>query len=279
HSSHDRSFVNRLAIDLRAKRLDVWYDQWELDVGESFVDRLQGSLDACSHLIVVLSPHSVKSRWVQEELNAFLVQQLAEQKKRVLPVLYRDCILPAFLRGRVFADFRIDYQGGFHRLVRSIERHYELTYDEKAQRRAIRKAGHLLAHGFSDYSYKSQLPIYQVTLPLNLLATRLQRESLGGVWLGPSGRLKLETNGAVVRGQYDWQRREWSGMLDGEFMNEAILFEWRWPPSGEAGSGLFYHPIDSVLIGGWWMEFDLIDAKALLTTHEMPPNYWTFSRG
>ncbi len=39
-ASKGRDFVNRLALDLHARGLNVWHDHWELDVGDSLFERI-----------------------------------------------------------------------------------------------------------------------------------------------------------------------------------------------------------------------------------------------
>ncbi len=126
HSSKDRDFVNQLALDLSALGFSVWYDQWELDVGDSLLTKIQEGIGEASFIAVVLSPSSVGSKWVQEELNAGLVRQFQQHKSMerrqvlVLPILYKDCEVPEFLRDKVYADFRNDYEHGLRSLLGSL---------------------------------------------------------------------------------------------------------------------------------------------------------------
>ena len=98
----------------------VWFDEWELKVGDSIVQRIGDALDESSHLVVVLSPASVDSRWVREELNAMLKDQVDSAETRVLPILYRQCALPAFLRDRLYADFTGDFEAAFAAFMRKM---------------------------------------------------------------------------------------------------------------------------------------------------------------
>ena len=40
HSSKDKKFVVRLANDLSGRGIDVWLDQWEIQPGDKFVEKL-----------------------------------------------------------------------------------------------------------------------------------------------------------------------------------------------------------------------------------------------
>ena len=83
----DREFVNRLARLLASLGFEVWYDQWKLDVGDSLIEKIQAGIKWTDWLIVVLSPVSVTSKWVKEELNAALSGQLRGRAIGILPVL------------------------------------------------------------------------------------------------------------------------------------------------------------------------------------------------
>jgi|ERR1043165_1810929 hypothetical protein len=106
HNHRDKPFVRTLAQDLRALGVTVWLDEAEIRVGDSLIDKISAAIDAMRFLGVVLSPSSVESRWVREELNQALINQLSEHGGAVLPIMLIDCKVPAFLRGRAYADFR-----------------------------------------------------------------------------------------------------------------------------------------------------------------------------
>jgi TIR domain len=117
HSSRDRAFCERLALDLTRVGVPVWYDDWELKVGDSLRRKISDGIESRDHLAVVLSDASVKSDWVQVELNAALDRELKERKVIVLPLLIQDCDIPAFLRDKKYADFRTDYPHGLGQLL------------------------------------------------------------------------------------------------------------------------------------------------------------------
>ena len=122
HNYRDKPFVRTLAQDLTAMGLRVWVDEAELRVGDSLITSISSAIDEMRYLGVVLSPHSVDSRWVREELNQALTNQLAQRATSVLPILLADCQIPGFLRDRLYADFRDpgDYAEALQRLLRSI---------------------------------------------------------------------------------------------------------------------------------------------------------------
>jgi len=132
HSSKDAKFVRRLATDLRAHEgIDAWLDRWEINPGDKIPDRIEEALREADVFILVLSPDSVSSPWVEYERQAWLTMQIDDEKRareesrpparRLIPVLYRDCQKPVFLQP--IHHVRIsdqEYEDGFRQLVRAI---------------------------------------------------------------------------------------------------------------------------------------------------------------
>lgn len=112
HSSKDKPFVDRLVSDLTARAIPVWYDKFDVRIGDSITGSINDALAVSKYFLIVLSPDAVSSRWVKEELNAALMHQAVAQGTFMIPVLLRDCSLPPLLAHRRYADFRTDYDAG-----------------------------------------------------------------------------------------------------------------------------------------------------------------------
>ena len=67
HSSVDKNLARRLSLDLQATNIDVWLDQWEIGVGTEFVQSIERGVDEAEFVIVLLTPGSVASDWVNRE--------------------------------------------------------------------------------------------------------------------------------------------------------------------------------------------------------------------
>ncbi len=97
-----------------------WYDNWEILPGDSLTHKIGESILDNDFFVVVLSPNSVDSEWVQRELDLALNKEFRERQVQVIPVLLRDCEVPPFLRDKVYADFRQDYHNGLVKLLRAV---------------------------------------------------------------------------------------------------------------------------------------------------------------
>ena len=121
YNSDDAPFATALANHLRTRRIRPWIDQEEIRVGDSLIGRIGKALHDNDFIVAVLSPSSVRSEWVRRELNEALTREIRDRRVVVLPVIARDCKIPAFLADKRYADFTKNYDVALDALVRSIQ--------------------------------------------------------------------------------------------------------------------------------------------------------------
>lgn len=118
YNHQDRGFAERLATDLRNTGLAVWWAEGEIKVGDSITQKVSDGISRSAYLVVILSPFSITSPWVQRELSSALMRQLSiERGIVILPVLLTDCEIPVLLGDLKYADFRQDYGIGLQDLL------------------------------------------------------------------------------------------------------------------------------------------------------------------
>jgi hypothetical protein len=120
YSHQNSAFVDRLALRLAEEQVHVWVDRWELRVGDSLTQKIEGAMQRAKAVLVVLSQASVASEWCRRELNAGLVRELEEHRVVVLPLLIEDCDVPLFLRDKLRGDFRSDFERGVSDVLAAI---------------------------------------------------------------------------------------------------------------------------------------------------------------
>ncbi len=120
YSSADRGFVEQLARDLRENGVEPWFDAWEILPGDSLTRKIGEAILSNEMFVVVLSPQSVASEWVQQELAVALDREFKERQVTVIPVLYQLCPIPPFLRDKRYADFTQDYRVGLRDLLAGV---------------------------------------------------------------------------------------------------------------------------------------------------------------
>jgi len=122
HSHIDDEFAERLATDLERNGIRVWYDGWDLDIGHDLTVKIQEGIASSQFLAVILSRAAVQSAWVEKEWTTGFRRELEQRRIVVLPILYQDCELPEFLKGKKYADFRRpeDYEAALKELARCL---------------------------------------------------------------------------------------------------------------------------------------------------------------
>ena len=122
YNREDSAFADKLAKNLAMRKHNIWMDRWELNVGDSLIEKIQSALNSSSAILVILSKHSVASEWCKKELNSGLVRELAEKQVLLLPCVIEDCEIPLFLREKLYADFRENYDEAFEQVEDSLLR-------------------------------------------------------------------------------------------------------------------------------------------------------------
>jgi hypothetical protein len=120
YAREDGEFAERLARDLAGRGIPVWWDQWDVEIGDSLPRRLEEAIAGSRWFGVVLSPDSITSRWVRAELDLALTLEIEGEDITTLPILLRPCEIPLSLRRKVWADFTGSYATGLAGVLRSL---------------------------------------------------------------------------------------------------------------------------------------------------------------
>lgn len=127
HSSKNKTVARRLAADLQAEQFDVWLDERKILVGDSLHREIEAGIRDCDYLILLISPESLQSEWVQEELNAIRAREKSSREVVLLPATLDEFdtrLLPPLLRDRKYASLS-KYEDGIRDLIESIRGHEE----------------------------------------------------------------------------------------------------------------------------------------------------------
>src|SRR5262245_33306935 len=126
YSRDDSDFVLKLAENMRERGLNLWIDQLDIRAGDPWDESVERALKTCLGFLIVLSPSSVASRHVMDEISFAI-----DNGKEVLPILRRPCDVPFRISRLQRIDFTRDYDQAFAKLlkavnapVRDVEPHY-----------------------------------------------------------------------------------------------------------------------------------------------------------
>jgi len=133
YSSKDDDFAQRLHADLRQKGVRCWFAREDLKIGDKFRTRIDESIRVYDELMVVLSENSIRSPWVEEEVEAALEKEHKQNKLVLFPIRLDDAVMEtdqawaaSLRRTRHLGDFRAwkdhdQYQKSFERLLRDLK--------------------------------------------------------------------------------------------------------------------------------------------------------------
>lgn len=114
YSRKDLTFVEHLISDLKKTGIDVWYDLSGLEGGSRWGTEIKNAIQNSDYVIVVLSPDSIASEWVERE---YLLSD--NLKKKILPLMYRECDLPLSFLNLNYVDVQGDnYTQNFDKITR-----------------------------------------------------------------------------------------------------------------------------------------------------------------
>ena len=99
YSHYDKEYAHRLAKDLIDQGLSVWIDD-RIDYGTRWLHEIEAHIDDCSAFIVIMTPSSKESDWVQNEWL------YARDKKKPIYALLLDGDAWLAFRSTQYADVR-----------------------------------------------------------------------------------------------------------------------------------------------------------------------------
>lgn len=123
HSSLDKDrFVRDVAERLTQDGVDVWFDEWSLNPGDSLIKKIfDEGLAQTDVVIAVLSDHSADSAWVSQELDVATIAMI-NRVCRVIPVLIDQVTVPVAFSALVYQPIpnTEGYDAEYRRLLSSI---------------------------------------------------------------------------------------------------------------------------------------------------------------
>lgn len=136
HSAKDKEFVSQLAKDLMKAGYRVWLDEWNIKAGDSIAKAITTGLEDSRFLLIVMSPDYFQSSWTQQEWQYALAKEMGDGDGdiKLIPLLYRDCEVPAVLRNIQWIDFLepARYKTNLNHLMRALLDSSSLEFVESA---------------------------------------------------------------------------------------------------------------------------------------------------
>lgn len=116
----DRDVAKQIAEALQASGIETWWADWEIQAGDSLRQKIDKGLSDCTVFLVLLTPTSIVKPWVNQEMDAGLMQKL-QARARFIPVR-KDLppqSLPPLLQGMFSPELR-DFEKDIQQLINDI---------------------------------------------------------------------------------------------------------------------------------------------------------------
>jgi hypothetical protein len=132
YSSQDQECAERLHADLQNKGVRCWFAPEDLKIGDKFRTRIDEAIRYHDKLLLILSEHSVNSKWVEKEVETAFDKEIADHTV-LFPVRLDDAVMKTdrawaadIRRTRHIGDFSCwkdydAYQKAFERLLRDLK--------------------------------------------------------------------------------------------------------------------------------------------------------------
>ncbi|MFN8503535.1 toll/interleukin-1 receptor domain-containing protein [Kouleothrix sp.] len=133
YAHEDKQLAINLAEALTKNGIDPWIDVWEINAGDSLVEKVfEEGLKDCAVFVIVLSSASVLSPWVKQELDTAVINRI-RKITQVIPVLAEECEIPVALRALRWLNMK----EGMNDVIRSI---VDVAYKKKSRKPIIQPA-------------------------------------------------------------------------------------------------------------------------------------------
>ena len=116
YSRKDIGFARKLAGDLEKAGYEVWWDLTDLRGGDDWPRVIPKAIESSQYVVVVLSPNSIVSDWVEKEYT-----QALSLRKKIIPIMLERSEIPFSLNTINYVDFTSnDYPASFNNLLTAL---------------------------------------------------------------------------------------------------------------------------------------------------------------
>lgn len=133
YSSKDQEFAERLYADLQQKHVRCWFAPEDMKIGDRIRPRIDEAIRVHDKLLLVLTESSVKSTWVEKEVETAFEKERKQGRTVLFPIRLDDAVMEAeeawaadIRRTRHIGDFcgwkeHDRYKKAFERLMRDLK--------------------------------------------------------------------------------------------------------------------------------------------------------------
>jgi uncharacterized protein YjbI with pentapeptide repeats len=92
YSSEDEAFAQHLHADLQARGVRCWFAPKDITGGKKLYEQIDHAIQAHEKLLLVLSEHSIGSKWVMTEIRRTRKAEIRDKRQKLFPIRLVDMI-------------------------------------------------------------------------------------------------------------------------------------------------------------------------------------------
>jgi hypothetical protein len=157
HASEDKEYVRSLAKGLSEVGLKIWYDEFELRVGDSLRGSIENGVKNSIACVIILSPAFIKGkRWTIHELSSIDALEKGNRSK-ILPIWHNITYDQILEFSPMLADrFAVNSELGIKSVVSALKRAVDPIRGTKIEVPMSENAYNRFIEGEADMSVKGK---------------------------------------------------------------------------------------------------------------------------
>lgn len=120
YSQKDKKYAEVISQSLKKEGHEIWFDDWKLRPGDNLITKIEEGLRSADAIIIIVSSHSLQSKWVQKEYSAIAFSDISKNKTRIIPVLVDKSTVPQYLSRYVHVDLTLGQGLGLQRIIQAL---------------------------------------------------------------------------------------------------------------------------------------------------------------
>jgi len=120
HRRADAAEAKSLASEIKAAGHQVWLDDWEINIGDSIVSKMNVGLGGSKYLVLCYSLYGAEAPWMGREWLSALARQLNGEDVKILPIVLTGGVPPAILADLQYADLTKNRPEALKSLLKAI---------------------------------------------------------------------------------------------------------------------------------------------------------------
>lgn len=116
HNKTDKEVARSIGAHMVLTGIDVWFDEWEIQAGDTIPGKLNDGLSAFDAFVLLWSANANRSKWVRQELHSAIMRGMKDGSAKIVPCLLDQTPLPPLISDRRGVDFS-DFHKGVEELL------------------------------------------------------------------------------------------------------------------------------------------------------------------